>query len=228
MSDPEPPWRLLGEAVVCWLRVPADERRRLRASLPPGVRALPLMPAVVIGAAYQDSPVGEFHELSVAIVGRIGLRPGMHVVRQVVDSAEARRVFRSRWGLPTDLGTFLWSRDGDGRAIRWNERGVIVRAERGRLRIPMVVLLRSVQRRSDGPVVLPRRLAALARTARVTVEVAQPLSDQEIDVSWLAGRHFGVVLHGMRVVASEARQPAGALSSLRAPTLASRPAVEGQ
>lgn len=228
MSEPEAPWRLLGEAIVCSARVPRSVRRSLRSSLPAGVRLLPGLPAVVIGAAYQTSPVGEFHELTIALPGRIGLRPGLHAVIQVVDSADARRAFRSLWGLPTDLGTFLWSRDGDERAVRWQERGVVARASSTRLRLPVVAVLRSVQRRHDGPVVLPRRMFALARPARVTIEVAEPMSGQEVDLAWLEGRHPGVVLHGMRMVAGAARHPAGALSSLRAPSLASRPMVPEQ
>ena len=83
-----------------------------------------------------------------------------------------------------------------------------------------------MQRRSDGPVVLPRRLWALARAAKVTIDVADPLSVREADVGWLAGSHRGLVLSAARVVASMARHPAGMLSSLRAPHSVADVAIE--
>ncbi|HEX7167482.1 MAG TPA: acetoacetate decarboxylase family protein [Acidimicrobiales bacterium] len=225
-DDLGPPWRLVGEAILAFARVPRGERRRLTRLLPGGVRPLPLLPAVVVGVAYQDSPVGPYHELSIGLPGRIGLRPGMCVVLQVVDSPEARMAYRRLWGLPTDLGRFLWSRDGDERSMRWEERGVVVRGAPFGVRFPIGLPLRSLQRRADGPVVLPRRLWSLARGARVTIEVADPLSTHEADIGWLAGSHPGGVLSSMRVVASMARHPAGMLSSLRAPHPVAGAAIE--
>lgn len=181
---------------------------------------LPALPAAVIAVAYQDSPVGPFHEFAVGVLARIGLRPGLSVVLQVVDAPEARKAFRQHWGLPTELGTFLWSRDGEERTMRWEERGIVLRGTPVGFRIPMALPMRSVQRRSDGPVVLPRRLGCLMRLARTTVDVAPPLNDQEVDLAWLNGPHPGAMLNHMRMVAGLARHPAGALSSLRAPAVA--------
>lgn len=215
----DPPWRMRGESILAWARLPRDVRRDLAASLPRGVRMLPALPAAVIAVAYQDSPVGPFHEFAIGVVARIGLRPGLSVVLQVVDAPEARKVFRQHWGLPTELGTFLWSRDGDERTMRWEERGIVLRGTPIGLRVPMAVPMRSVQRRSDGPVVLPRRLGCLMRLARTTLDVAAPLNDQEVDLSWLHGPHPGAMLNHMRMVAGLARHPTGALSSLRAPAV---------
>jgi hypothetical protein len=213
----EPPWRMRGETILAWARVTRETRRTLARSLPQGVRMLPGLPAAVVGVAYQDSPVGPFHELAIGVVARIGLRPGLSVVMQVVDAPEARKVYRQHWGLPTDLGTFLWSRDDDERTMRWEERGLVLRGVPVGFRFPIGVPMRSVQRRADGPVVLPRRLWCLMRFARTTIEVAEPLNEQETDLDWLAGPHPGAMLDHMRIVAGLARHPIGALSSLRAP-----------
>ena len=215
----EPPWKLTGESIVAWTRVPRAARRRLGSALPRGVRMLPGFPAAVVGVAYQDSPVGPYHEFSIGVVARIGLRPGLCVVTQVVDLAAARMVYREHWGLPTELGRFLWSRDGDERSMRWEERGVVLRGKPVALRVPLVVPMRSVQRRSDGPVVLPRRLWGLMRVARATIEVADPLNEQEADLSWTVGDHPGAMFSAMRVVAGRARHPIGAMSTLRAPAI---------
>jgi hypothetical protein len=221
----DPPWRMRGESILAWARMRKSDRRQLVSMLPRGVKVLPLLPAAVVGVAYQDSPVGPYHEFAIGVFGRIGLRPGLCVVLQVVDAPEARKVYRQEWGLPTDLGTFLWSRDGDERSMRWEERGIMLRGEPVGFRIPIGLPMRSVQRRSDGPVVLPRRLWCLMRLSRATIEVAEPLSEQEVELGWLAGRHPGALLNHMRMVAGLARHPTGALSSLRAPSTA-RPSAE--
>ena len=206
------------------VRVKRSTRRQFAGLVPAGVRPLPASPVLVVGAAYQDSPIGPYNELAVGVVGRIGLRPGLTVLHQVVDAPEARVVYRQHWGLPTQLGTFLWSRDGDERSMRWEERGLVVRSTPVGMRLPVALPLRAVQRRTDGPVVLPRRMYALMRYARIGIEVADPLNAQETDLSWLAGAHRGVMINGMRIVAGRARHPIGALSSLRAPLVPGRAA----
>lgn len=213
----EPPWRMRGESVAAFVRPPAATRRELAASLPSGVRMLPAAPAVLVGVAYQDSPVGPFHELSLGVVGRIGPRLGLCVMLQVVDSADARRVYREHWGLPTVQGTFLWSHDAAERSVRWEERGVVVRTTPRGPRLPMGVPTRSVQRRADGPVVLPRRMWCLVQAARSSVEVAEAMSSEEVDLTWLEGAHAGVMISHLRTVASVARHPTGLFSTLRAP-----------
>ena len=81
-----------------------------------------------------------------------------------------------------------------------------------RFRIPALVPVRALQRRADGPVVVPGRLRGLARMARVEVETP------EDDPLWpLTGFHRGFVVSSMRFVVRPARTPFGFTSTLRAP-----------
>jgi hypothetical protein len=207
--------------------------------LPQGVRALP-GPAALVAVAYTDSPIGAYVELSLGVPARIGLRPGLCVVFQVVSVPVARFAYRSNWGLPANLGVMTWSDDGPERVVRCEEPGIELRGTPVGPALPAIVPVRSVQRRSDGPVVLPRRFVALARWARTTVAVAEnaslprlgpaglapsgPGSLPAFDLTTIAGDHAGVVLAGARVVARPARHPAGLWSSLRAPLIAPEPA----
>lgn len=159
--------------------------------------------------SYDDSPVGPYLELSLAIPARLGLRPGLCVMAQVVTSAEARRVCREQWGLPTEVGPLRWSADGDERVMGWEERGLVLRARGRGPAVPTLVPARSLQWRPGGPVVSPRRLWARVRSAPCDMEV--PADDE---LAWLLGAHPGVLLQGARVVASPARSPAGLLSSV--------------
>lgn len=136
----------------------------------------------------------------------------------VVDSPESRLGGILNWGFPKQLGTLSWSSEGRIRELRWEERGIVVRGEATRAVLPALVPVRALQRRTDGPVVVPGRLRGLARVARVTVEA--PADD---DVAPLAGDHLGVVVAGMRFVVRPARHPAGVTTSLRAPLRAPDP-----
>ena len=186
------------------------------------------LPALLVIASYEASPVGPYRELAVAVPARLGVRPGFCVVLSVVDCAEARAAYREQWSLPTELGRLRWSTSSSRIVCSWLDGGVEVRAEAvGRARVPLALPARSLQRRADGPVVLPRWLWGWARAARVSVEVAGDVDGPRAGVaaappavSWLAGPHAGLVVSSMRVAASPARHPTGFLSSLRAPAVA--------
>ena len=91
-GPPSAPWKLVGECVLAW--VPSSAVRPWRTLLPEGVRSLP-GPAALVGVSYQDSPVGPYLELSLALPARLGLRPGLSVVFQVVSAPPARVAYRS-------------------------------------------------------------------------------------------------------------------------------------
>lgn len=200
----EPPWLLRGEGILAWVRVPGGAG----PSLPSGLISVP-GPAAVAAMSYDDSPVGPYRELSVAVPARLGLRPGLCTVAMVVTSAEARLECWRSWGLPAELGALRWSVDGDDREMSWEERGLVLRGQPWGPRLATVVPLRWVQWRPGGPVVLPRRLRARMRAARCTVDV----SGDDV-LAWLEGCHHGVALQGARIVAGVARRPAGLLSSV--------------
>jgi hypothetical protein len=219
VPDVQPPWALRGETVLAWVWTPAA----VRPSVPVGLRALPGWSAVA-ATSYVDSPVGPYLELSVAVPARVGLRPGLCVTTMVQSSAAARVGCRSAWGLPAELGTLRWSTDDGGsvRSLVWEERGIEVRGVPVRWALPAVVPVRGVQRRADGPVVVPRRFFALTRLARVTVTVGGGPDDP---LWWVAGPHPGAVMSSVRMLVRPARRPAGLWSSLRAPLTAPEPAL---
>lgn len=218
---PSAPWRLVGECVLAWVRAP----RELRALLPAGVGVLPGR-AALVGVSYQDSPVGPYLELSLALPARLGLRPGLCVVFQVVSLPAARTAYRSNWGLPATVGPLSWWADGHERVLRCDEPGIEVRGHPVGPAFPALVPVRSVQRRADGPVVLPRRFLSLVRLARTTVTVADDADGHAgIGFHGLAGTHPGTVLAGARILARPARHPFGLWSSLRAPLVAPEPAL---
>ena len=187
-----------------WARVP----RAVAPELPSGLTSLS-GPAVVTAMTYDDSPVGPYRELSVAVPARLGLRPGLCTVAMVVTSADARLECRRTWGLPAELGALQWSAGDGERVMVWRERGLVLRGRAWGPPLAAVVPLRWVQWLPGGPVVLPRRLRARMRLARCQVEV--PVDDE---LAWLGGGHHGLAVQGARIVASAARRPAGLLSSV--------------
>jgi hypothetical protein len=215
VTAPHAPWKLLGECVV------AVARRPRGAVLPDGVDAMP-GPAVVLAARYDASPVGPFSELAVALPARVGLRPGWCLTTDVVDLAAARVGGRLNWGYPKELGSLVWDLDGDERELRWVERGITVRVHPRPGAFPLFVPYRHLQRRADGPVVIPTRLRGKAH--RATVEVHAGENDPLV---WLAGPHRGVFVSGAHMVLDPARLPAGLTSTLRAPLTAPEPAMSG-
>ncbi len=214
---PSAPWRLRGECILGWVRVPQG----LRALLPEGVRPLP-GPGALAGVRYTDSPVGPYLELSLGLPARLGLRPGLCVVLQLVSQLDARLGYRQNWGLPASTGRLSWFAEGDERVLRCEEPGIELRGIPVGPSIPAIVPVRSVQRRADGPIVLPRSFLALTRLARVVVSVEEGVDEE---LAALAGPHPGAVMAGVRIVARPARHPTGFLSSLRAPLHVVEPAM---
>lgn len=219
-SAPHAPWHQAGAAVVALVRGGAPD-------LPAGITALP-GPTVVMGVRYDASPVGPYVELSVAHPALVGLRPGLCVTSMAVNSALARTGLRANWGLPAEVGAVRWVDEPDGGAgrvaVEWPEAGIVVRGVRrgrGWWGLPLTLPWRGVQRRTDGPVVVPRRLTGLIRRARTEID----LDAAEGPFEWLAGEHRGFILSGLRFVVRPARHPAGLLKSLRAPLVAPEPAL---
>ncbi|MDQ1397491.1 MAG: hypothetical protein QOG64_2750 [Acidimicrobiaceae bacterium] len=213
---PDAPWALAGECLVALV-----PRRRLPGSVfPPGIGRLP-GPIVVIAIRYTESPVGPFLELAIAEPARVGLRPGWTVTTSVVSAPPARIGGRLGWGFPRELGTLTWSRDGEGSTLRWEDRDIVVRSpEPGGGHWPFLVPMRSLQRRADGPVIVPGHGRGRARFGRLAVE-----APQDDPLASLAGDHFGITVTGMRTLLRPARRPAGLFSSLRAPLWAAEPAM---
>jgi hypothetical protein len=213
---PVAPWVLGGESLVA---VVPGSRRRSTDALPHGLKRLP-GPVFVVGSAYTGSPVGPYLELAVLEPARLGLRPGWCVTTMAVDSAEARMGGRLNWGYPKELGSLSWLVDGGVRELRWAERGIVLRGVPGRLVLPFLVPVRSLQRRDDGPVVVPGRLRGRARSARVTLEV--PDGDA---LAGLAGSWRGMCVSSLRFLVKPARHPVGLASTLLAPLRAPAPAL---
>jgi hypothetical protein len=205
---------LRGEVVVAWVG-----GRASASVLPGGVQRMP-GPAFVFGVRYTDSPIGPFLELGVAEPARLGLRPGLCVTALVVSDPAAKVGLRCNWGYPAEVGQLTWAADADERVLRWEDRGIELRTRATGPRLPAFVGMRSVQRRGDGPVLVPRRLTAVLRIAHgaVTVPDGDPLA-------WTAGPHGAVVLAAARIVVRPARHPLGLLSSFRAPLRAAEPGL---
>ncbi len=213
---PHAPWVLTGE----WMATAVARSRNARALLPAELGQMP-GPVVLVGASYDDSPVGPFVELAVAVPARVGLlRPGYAVVAAAVSVAPARLGYRVNWGLPAEFGKLSWEADADTRRIEWEERGLSITLRCRGLSFPAFVPVRAVQRRADGPVVVPRRVRARGRLGRATVDV--PTEDY---LAELAGSHRGALLSSARFVVRPARRPAGIMSSLRAPLTVPEPAT---
>lgn len=208
------PWVLSGESIVGLARCP-----HTLGPMPPGVRRVP-GPVLIVAARYSGSPVGPYIELAIGEPARLGARLGWCMSTMVVDSPESRTAGRTNWGFPTEVGSLAWDGEGRTRELRWAERGVVIRGEPSRFRLPVLVPVRALQHRSDGPVVVPGRLRGLARVARVTIEApdGDPLAP-------LAGRHPGCTVDSMRFIVRPARHPFGLTSSLRAPLHAPEPAL---
>jgi hypothetical protein len=216
VSAPVAPWALQGESLVALARCRSGVGA---GALPAGTRRLP-GPCLVVANRYVDSPVGPYLELAIGQPARLGPRPGWCFTTMVVDNADARKGGQLNWGFPKELGRLLWRHDGDERELRWVERDLCVRGVPGRLVLPFLVPMRSLQRRADGPVVVPARLRGRARTASVVV-----YAPQDDPLSGLAGTHRGLHLSSMKYVVRPARHPVGIASTLLAPLRAPEPAL---
>lgn len=215
MPAPDAPWRLSGDAVLALCRprrVGRDE------ALAAGVVAASGF-AVLFACRYDTSPVGPYVEMGVAEPARLGLRPGWCVTAMAATSTDARVAGRLSWGFPKQLAGLVWDDRGDGVRVEWPEAGLVMRAEpRGR-RIPAWMPLRGLQRRGDGPVVVPGSIRGWLRRARAEVSI----EGDDSQLAWLAGPHPAATLTGARFVVDVARAPRGALSTLRAPLRAPDP-----
>jgi len=205
---PQAPWTLSGEVVVTLVRRPEGEA----AALPAGLQALP-GPAVLWAGHWAQTPVGPFTELALAVPARLGLRLGLCITMSVVNNAEARLAGRVGWGMPRQLGGLRWLALGSQRTLEWTDRDVQVRAEVRPGAGPFTKTIRGLQRRGDGPVVVPARLSGWIRRARVTIEV--PPGD---GLEPLAGSRAGWIVSGRSLVLEPSRRPSGLLRTLLAPT----------
>ena len=214
VDAPPGPWSLAGEFVVALVRA-----RPSGPTMPPGVHRVP-GPNLVVGARYDDSPVGPYLELALSEPARVGARLGMCVTTMVVTTSESRRGGRANWGFPKELGTLDWSCEGDTRVLRWHEREIVVRATPIGPPLPTLVPSLMLQRRADGPVAASARLSGRARTAKVEVSVAD--GDPWTPV---AGRHLGAVVTGGRLVMGEARPAASPAAPRRHRSRVPEPAL---
>lgn len=209
-------WALLGEGIVALAR----QRPESLHPLPPGLHRIP-GPIAILAERFIDSPVGPFLSLSVGEPVRLGLRPGYFFGTTVLNSPNARRVGRQYWGFPHELGTLHWNTRNGCRKLEWEDRGIDVTAEVKGRPLPVLLPLRSVQQRSDGPVIVPTRLRSLVRRSRVELTVA----DSTDPLASIAGRHMGFVLSGMVIHRNAARRAFGWFATLRAPLRSAEPGV---
>lgn len=214
MTAPVAPWALTGESIVALARCSPSP-----APLPVGLASVP-GPLLVVASRFTDSPVGAYLELAIGRPARLGLRPGWCFTTMVVDRPEARLGGRLNWGFPKELGRLVWAQDGDERELRWVDRDVCVRGVPSKLVLPFLLPLRSVQRRGDGPVVIPTRVRGRGRPATVTL-----YAPQDDPLAPAAGNHRGLHVAGMRFVVRPARRPVGIASTLLAPLRAPEPAL---
>ncbi len=213
-TAPHAPWVLGGESVMALATA-----RPAPGDLPDGIGRLP-GPCSISATRFDDSPVGAYRELAVARPAHLGARPGMCVTTMAVTSVDARLGGRVNWGFPKELATLVWLDDGDDRVLRWEERGIVVRATPTGPPLPVLCPLRSLQRRADGPVSVRGHFRGRGRMARILVDI--PLDDA---LAGLAGRHRGLMVSGMRLVMQPARRPTGLTATLRAPLRAPEPAL---
>ncbi len=104
---PPEPWTLVGRMDLSTFLVPTEELPT--ATWPDGWRPLALGGRTLVGAAWVDYAEGgvlSYHELLVAVAGRVGPRVRPHIVRIWVDSPASRDGGRALWGIPKDLATF--------------------------------------------------------------------------------------------------------------------------
>ncbi len=189
---PAPPWSCRVEAVVWTARADAAALRGLAPGLLPDRGRVRVVGAVV---RYLDSPVGPYEE----VLGAVRTGPlTVHLPFLAVDSAASVRGGREHWALPKAYAVF--SRPGPHQ-VRAAGHGWVVEAGSRAYgpRLPLVGLVRGVQRDGDGrPVTSGSRLRGSGRLARVDVRVGSDLAGQPGTLAgWLrSGRFPGIVLRG--------------------------------
>ena len=211
---PHAPWLLGGESLVALASV-----KEPLGDLPEGLRRVP-GPCSITAARYDDSPVGPYRELAVGQPAHLGARLGLCITTMVVTSVDSRLGGRINWGFPKEMGTLVWLDEGDDRVLRWEERDIVLRASPVGPPLPVLLPLRSLQRRADGLVSIRGHARGRGRVAHVDVEV--PADDP---LAGLAGRHRGLMIAGMRLVVHPARRPVGLTATLHAPLRAPEPAL---
>lgn len=209
-------WEMSGEAISVLI-----PRNRRIVQLPAGLHRLP-GPALVVAQRFVDSPVGPFMCVSVGEPARVGLRAGFFFGVSAVDNPEVRRMARHLWGFVHEVGRLSWSSDAASRSLEWDERGLRVSAEVSRVRMPLLMPGRAVQRRSDGPVLVPTKVSGVAR--RALVEFAVPDDDE---LSALIGVRRGHAIDGLALRRRPARAARKPLPSLRRPATSPEPGVIG-
>ena len=216
-SVPFAPWIMRGESIVGTASL-----RGKRSSLPNGLVAMP-GPALVLATRFTESPVGPYLRLAIAEPARLGMRPGWTLTAVVVDNVHARVGEKLNWGIPAEVGTLRWLQHDEERELSWEGRDVSVRVVPRGPRMPIMVPLRSLQERDDGPVVVPGRIGGMARFGPVTVT-----ADPGDDLAFAAGRHGGFLVTGLQQIMREARQPVGLRATLLAPQRAPTPVLFGE
>lgn len=189
------PWNTTGECVIALARRRAADR----SLLPDGLHPMP-GPAVVVAESYTRSPAGPYLAFAVAEPARHGGRVGLCFTTVAVNSPEVRVAGRQGWGIPAELGNLGWSSRAGERELVWLERGISIVGRSHRLAWPAIVPMRSLQHRDDGPVVANGWLWGLVHRAHVEMSV-----DDEDPLIWLAGRHAGASVSGLRVLMRPAR-----------------------
>ena len=199
------PWAMTGECILA-----AAGPQTAAGPLPPGIAPLP-GPAILVAERHAESPAGPFVTFVLGRPARLGPRVGVCFTTAAVSSTDSRMAGRHHWGFPGELATLRWDATLDEHTIRWDERDIVVRAAFQRAALPLVVPFRALQRREDGPVVVPGRLRGRGRRGRVS------FSGDGAAESGLVGSHRAVHISGLRLVLDPARSPAGRLRTLLAP-----------
>ena len=174
----------------------------------------------VVCVRYTDSPVGPYLELSLAEPALLGLKPGFCIRTLAVTAAAVIASYEADWGPPPQIARLRWLADDAEREMAWEGREIVVHGRPRRGFFPAPVPLRALQRRADGPVLVPRLLFAANHPAHV--EITVPDDDE---LAWLAGGHKGALMAGMHVVTRPARTRAALLRSMRAPGWVPEPAL---
>ena len=153
MTSPVAPWALGGESLVGLAR---GGRRPWRAAAR-GLEPLP-GPCLVAARPLHGSPVGPYLELAVGEPARLGLRPGWCFTTMVVDSCRGPARRAPQLGVPEGARPASCGRRRRraGAALgRPRHRGAGPAGPVRRCRC--LVPVRALQRRADGPVVVPGR-----------------------------------------------------------------------
>lgn len=197
------PWTMTGECVIAPVGRPD-----IAGPLPAGLAALP-GPALLVAERHAESPAGPFVTFVLGRPARLGVRAGICFVTAAVSSTDSRMAGRHHWGFPGEVASLHWDAGVDEHVIRWVERDVTVRATFGRRAVLLAIPFRAVQRREDGPVIVPGRLRGRTRTGRIHVEAPR--------LTGLGGGHRAIHVAGLRLVLHPARAPRGRLGTLLAP-----------